>query len=300
MTSHKHLKTVIEDIRANENQLTEDLNLRLIHEVRYSNLYIPAKRDDETLNFIIYEDDDLKLIPLFTDPLEFEKFFKNSTDIELMENSFELYRNILTTTDIDGYILNPASEKYVFLKEFILNITDIPKSNYYTTDTYSLDELLKLKDSENESLEKFIKNPQNVLNHEALFEELSKSVLLTMMVSDEDLKDKAEDGIISMMDSGPLAQMYTDDVGGVYATVFSSEDKIKQVKTDRFKYSQVINLSMLVNYVLSDDLDGIILNPQSDNVLISRQSLLKYSLGFERFANDEKLFSSIFYMFLIE
>ena len=298
MTSHKHLRTVIEDISANG--ISEDLNLRLIHEFRYSNLYIPAKRDDMTLNFIIYEDDGLKLTPLFTDPVEFEKFFENTDDIELMQNSFELYRNILTTTDIEGYILNPASEKYVFLKEFVLNITDIPKSNYYTTDTYSLEELLELRQSKNESLEDFIKNPQNVVNYEALFEELSKSVLLTMMVTDEDLEPKAKNGVISMMDSGPLAQMYTDDVGGVYATVFSSEDKIKQVKTDRFKYSQIINLSMLVNYVLSDDLDGIILNPQSDNVLVSRPTLLRYSLGFERFANDEKLFGSIYYMFLIE
>ena len=51
MTNHKHLRVVIEDIYANNNQLTEDLTLRLIHEFRYSNLYIPAKRDDFTLNF---------------------------------------------------------------------------------------------------------------------------------------------------------------------------------------------------------------------------------------------------------
>ena len=57
---------------------------------------------------------------------------------------------------------------------------------------------------------------------------------------------------------------------------------------------------MLVNYVLTQDLDGIVLNPQSDDVLITRSNLLKYSLGFERYANDEKLSDSIYYMFVLD
>lgn len=301
MTNHKHLRIVIEDIFSNNNELTEELTLRLIHEFRYSNLYIPAKRDEFGLNFIIYEDDNgLKLTPLFTDPNEFRKFFNDDEDIGLMQNSFELYQNILKTTDIEGYILNPATEKYVFSKEFLLDIKNIPKTNFYSTNTYTIDELMNLKDSKNESLENFIKNPQNAGNYEALFEQLSNSNLLTMMISDVDLTSKAKDGVISMMDSGPLAQMYTDEVGGVYATIFSGEDKIKAVETDKFRYSQVVNLAMLVNFVLSEDMEGIVLNPGSDDVLIPRFTLLRYSLGFEKFANDEKLSNTIYYMFLID
>lgn len=301
MTNHKHLRIVIEDIFSNNNELTEELTLRLIHEFRYSNLYIPAKRDEFGLNFIIYEDDNgLKLTPLFTDPNEFRKFFNDDEDIGLMQNSFELYQNILKTTDIEGFILNPATEKYVFSKEFLLDIKNIPKTNFYSTNTYTIDELMNLKDSKNESLENFIKNPQNVGNYEALFEQLSNSNLLTMMISDVDLTSKAKDGVISMMDSGPLAQMYTDEVGGVYATIFSGEDKIKAVETDKFRYSQVVNLAMLVNFVLSEDMEGIVLNPGSDDVLIPRLTLLRYSLGFEKFANDEKLSNTIYYMFLID
>ena len=257
MTNHKHLRTVIEDIYSNDNRLTKDLTLRLIHEFRYSNLYIPAKRDEFGLNFIIYEDDSgLKLTPLFTDADEFRKFFKDEDDLELMQNSFELYQNVLKTSDIEGYVLNPATEKYVFTKEFILEIKNIPKTNFYSTNAYTVDELKKLKDTRNEE-------------------------------------------VISMMDSGPLAQMYTDNVGGTYATIFSSEDKIRKVETTRFRYSQVVNLAMLVNFVLSEDMEGIILNPQSDNVLIPRVTLLKYSIGFEKFAHDEKLCDTIYYMFLI-
>ena len=201
---------------------------------------------------------------------------------------------------MEGYILNPSSEKYLFRKEFILSIKNIPKTNYFALDAYSTDELKNMKNHPNENLENFIKNPNNIGNFEGLFEEFSKSNILTLMVSDVDLTTYATGGVISMTDSGPLAQMHVDKVGGEYATIFSSEDKIKEVKTDKFKYSQVVNLSMLVNFVLSEDMDGIILNLDSDDVLISRQTLLKYSLGFEKYVNDERLCESIYYMFLIE
>ena len=45
MITHKHLRQVIEDIYLNDNNVTEELLLRLINEFRYSNLYIPAKRE---------------------------------------------------------------------------------------------------------------------------------------------------------------------------------------------------------------------------------------------------------------
>lgn len=299
MTHHKHLRVVLEDIYLNDNKLTKDLALRLINEFRYSNLYIPAKRDDFSLNFIIYEDGDQKLTPLFTDPEEFRKFFKDTDDIELMQNSFELYRNVLMTSDLDGYILNPATEKYVFEKDFVLDIKNIPKTNFYTTDTYSKEQIKELKGSKNPDLEAFIENRSNIGDYESLFELMSRSTLLTLMISDIDLSSKAENGIVSLMDCGPVAQMYTDNVGGVYATIFSSEEKLKEVRTDRFRYSQVINLAMLVNFVLTEDMDGIVLNPGTDNVLIPRATLLRYSLGFEKYANDGKLSNSIYYMFLL-
>ena len=297
MTNHKHLRTVIEDIYSNDNQLTENLLTKLINEFRYSNLLIPAKSENGTLNFIIYEENDSKFTPLFTDSDEFYKFFKDD-DIIFLENSFELYQNVLKTSEIEGYILNPASEKYLFSKEFILSIKNIPKTNFYSSNPYTKEELLEIKNNmDNSELEEFIKNANNIGDYEGLFEKLSSSTVLTLMLADSNLDSVAENGIISLQDYGPVAQMYTDRVGGVYATIFSAEDKIQHVKTDKFKYSQIVNLATLVNFVLTEDMDGIVLNPESDNVLIPRPMLLKYSLGFEKFANDEKLSTSIFYIF---
>ena len=194
MISHKHLRLVIEDIYSNDNQINENLLTRLINEFRYSNLYIPAKREGGTLNFIIYEDGNVKITPLFTDLDEFHKFYKD-TDIEVLNNSFELYQNILKTSDIEGYILNPASEKYLFKKEFILSIKNIPKSSFYTTDAYTSEELKEIYDSiNNQELESFIENPLNIGDYEALFEKLSKSQILTLMLADYDLTGYMKDG----------------------------------------------------------------------------------------------------------
>ena len=295
MSNHKHLRVVIEDIYANDNRLNEDLALKLVNEFRYSNLYIAARKENDTLNFITYEYNDMKLTALFTDHDEFRKFH-HEEDIQLLQNSFELYQNILKTTDFDGYILNPASERYLFTKEFILTITNIPKTNFYTTDAYSAGELLDIyRNVDNRYLEEYISNPKNVGDYEMLFERLANSTILTLMVSDMEF----DNDIIDLREIGPVAGMYTDKVGGIYVTIFSSTDRIRHVNTSKFKYAQLVNLAMLVNYVLVEDLDGIVLNPESDNVLIPRSVLLRYSLGFERYANDAKLCEALYYMFAL-
>ena len=300
MSNHKHLRTVIEDIHANDDKLTEDLLFKLINEFKYSNLLIPAKKEKGTLNFIIYEDDDAKITPLFTDRDEFRKFYSDD-DIQVLENTFELYQNVIKTTEIEGYILNPASEKYLFSSEFILSITNLPKTNFYSSNPYTESELKDIRNNiDNGDLEDFITSPSNVGYFEGLFEKLSSSTLLALMLSNRNLTPYAEDGIISMQSTGPLARMHVDRIGGEYATLFTSEEKMGHVRTDLYRYSQIVNLATLVNFVLTEDMDGIVINPDSDNVLIPRSELLKYSLGFEKYANDERLSTSIFYIFPFE
>ena len=300
MSNHKHLRTVIEDIHANDDKLTEDFLFKLINEFKYSNLLIPAKKEKGTLNFIIYEDEDAKITPLFTDRDEFRKFYSDD-DIQVLENTFELYQNVIKTTEIEGYILNPASEKYLFSSEFILSITNLPKTNFYSSNPYTESELKDIRNNiDNGDLEDFITIPSNVGYFEGLFEKLSSSTLLALMLSNQDLTPYAEDGIISMQSTGPLARMHVDRIGGEYATLFTSEEKMGHVRTDLYRYSQIVNLATLVNFVLTEDMDGIVINPDSDNVLIPRSELLKYSLGFEKYANDERLSTSIFYIFPVE
>ena len=125
---------------------------------------------------------------------------------------------------------------------------------------------------------------------------MAGSRLLALMLSDLDIEKE----MLCLKETGPVASMYTDRVGGVYATLFTSEAKMEPIKTHKFKYSQLINLATLVNFILTEDMDGLIINPESDNVLIPRPSLLRYSLGFEKYANDERLSEAMFYIFRIQ
>ncbi len=297
MITHKHLRLAIEDYCVND---SKELLLRLINELRYSSLYIPSRRRDGKLVFDIYEEGTgLKLTPLFTDLDEVRKFY-GSQDVEVFSNSFELYQNVLKTNDIEGYILNPASEKYLLESKFILAIRDIPKTTYVTSNPYSPEDLKEMANNTNPALESFVEKRQNVGNYEALFEMMSDSTIMAMMISDRDLTPFFKDGILNMQLTGPVASMYVDEIGGKYACIFSSRQKMGEVKSSKYKYAQIVNLSMLVNFVLTEDMDGIILNPSADDVLIPRQTLLNYSVGFEKYANDERLSDSMYYIFQIE
>ena len=207
--------------------------------------------------------------------------------------------NTLKTTGIDGYVINPSSENHILKRDFIMAITDMPKTAYVTSNPYSPEELREMAEADNSDLEEFISDRTNTVNYEALFERLASSTVMVAMLSETDLSSFFKDGILNMRLTGPVASMHVDDVGGKYAAIFSSKDKIRNVKTSKFTYAQVVNLSMLVNYVLSEDMDGMILNPSSDDVLISRSKLLSYSLGFERYADDERLSDSMYYIFTL-
>ena len=162
-------------------------------------------------------------------------------------------------------------------------------------------ELKTLKDSiNNASLESFIENPKNIGRYEELFEEISSSTMLTLMLSDDDLTEHAVDGVIRQDHTNPLGYLYVDKIGGDYATVYTSEEKMKCINTDANKYSQIVNFSQLTNFTLNDDMDGIIINPESDNILLTRDTLLAFSPLLEKTCNDSRLNSAIFHMFLME
>jgi hypothetical protein len=134
-------------------------------------------------------------------------------------------------------------------------IKEFPEHRYSPDDGYTASELKSLRDSiDNGHLEEFIKNSSNIGRYEELFSEISDSTLLTLMVSRDDLDFMAEDGVISMVETDPKGFLYLDELGGKYATVYTSEDKIANVTTDLNKYSQLVNFSQLTNFILNDDL----------------------------------------------
>ena len=129
---------------------------------------------------------------------------------------------------------------------------------------------------------------------------MSDSTLLTFLVSDEDLSHYAEDGVIPTRENGYLGNHYMEGLGGKYGTIYTSEDKISRVNLAKNKYSQIVNLSQMMYSVLTDDMDGIIINPGEENVILTREVLLDFSDVIEKTCNDSRLNSAINYMFEME
>ena len=120
-----------------------------------------------------------------------------------------------------------------------------------------------------------------------------------MRLSEENLDDKAVDGVISMENEGE-SHLYADTMGGRYATVFTSEERIKDIDTPMNMYSQIVNFSQFSECALYGDMDGIVINPKSDNILLTREILLEFADILESTCNDSRLNSAIFHMFLME
>lgn len=237
---------------------------------------------------------------LFTDMDEFKKSFPDF-GVEAHEGPFLRYKMMMSESDdLNGFIINLDGEFFILSREMIDAISFLPKETYNIDNSYTSAELKMLKDTmDNSRLEEFINDPNNIGKYEELFERISSSTLLTLMLSREDLLGIAKDGVISLEDE-PLGFLYVDEVGGNFATVYTSEENISNIRTPFNKYSQIVNFSRMANFILNDDMDGIIINPNFENVLLTRDVLLEYSNLLEKTCDDERLNTAIFNMFLME
>lgn len=294
---HEHLRNVISDFKDNS---TEENFEKLIGELKHSCLIMVGDENQKefSLNYVQSQEGEFGL--LFTDMDEYRKVFP---DFELPTRfyDFATYANILKNIDLDGYIINIESESFAIYKEFVDLLDSMPNNNFPVKNAYDTKQLKKVKDNiDNLSLEKFIGDSNNIGKYEELFDEISKSNLLTLILSDNNLSQFEDGGVILLNESDPLGFLYIDTVGGEYATVFTSENKLKTVKTEYNKYSELVNFSQIVNFVLNDDMDGIIINPGLENIILSREVLMNYWLLIEEKCYDERLNSAIYHLFEID
>lgn len=296
---NEYLKKVMRELKKSFEDAPDELYERLDSELKHSCLIIPGDVRGDQIKLPTAEIGGMKFIPLFTDMDEFRKAFPDF-GVESRENPFATYLKMLRKSDLHGIIINLESEMFVLTKDCFEENMPLPETEYSDDDSYTSDELKNLKDHiSNDDLENFLENPKNVGRYEELFEMISNSTVLTLMVSRHDLTCHASNGVISMKEN-PMGFIYIDKTGGEYATLYTSEEKMDYVNTPLNKYSQIVNFSQLTNFSLYDDLDGIIINPNSDNIVLTRDILLEFSPMLERTCNDHRLNSAIYHMFVME
>lgn len=298
---HENLRKALEDFEIFDDLEHGNVSFeRVENELRHSCLIIAADITEDGLSYRVFEDGDGQYGLLFTDMDEFRKTF---SDDDCESHSFDLwmYRMMIELEFLDGFILNPESEAVILKGELLMDLDDLPKHDYDQKESLEGSGLKRLRDSiDNGKLERFITDPSNVARYEELIGCMSDSTMLTMLLCDENLDGFADGGVIDLNKTGPVTRLYVDRLGGSYATIYTSEDKMVNVDGGQNRYSQIVNVSMMADYILMEDMDGIIINPGCDDVLLTREVILEYWPLLRDTCNDSRLNGAIFHMFPME
>jgi hypothetical protein len=297
---HENLKKLISEIDTLEDTASDETFAMFRNELKHSCLITAGDIKSNTINLFTLKTDKGDFGMLFTDMDEFRKVFPNF-EVEAHENTFAFYKLLIETSDLLGFVINFEGEQFVLVREIFEHINDLPMEYFPPDNAYSSEELKRIRQStDNSSLEEFIANPSNAYDYEGLFESISNSTMFTLRLSSEDFSPIAEDGVISMRKTGPLGFLYKDVIGGEFAVAFTSEDKIKSIETTLNRYPQLVNFTEMVTFLLNSDMDGIIINPNEERIMISRDVLMEYYGFLEENCSDERLNSAIYHMFLME
>ena len=260
--THKYLRNLLDNLN------DENYDDFLV-ELQYSTLITPI--GDVGLSMIKN-----KYLPLFTEFYEFDKFNRNE-EYQLAVHDFNFYLELLKNDIVEGFIINPESEKFQISKDILKSI--LP--NYIFDQEYQVftaNEIRQIKDSiENRDLNEFLKNTQNLWDLDILIEKINSSTVFTLLISDKDYDD--ENGVIITSELIPKCLYELGDKN--YILLFSREISPDCISAYVFKYSQIVNFPLLVEEVLNNDFDGFILNIDEERVTIPRENLRNFMKDFK-------------------
>lgn len=273
--TNNHLKTSINQIDnfcSNNTNPPEDMFSDLISQLRVSNLLIPVIFDGDEITFPhIVTDEGQSLLPLFSD---LEEFMKYKPEFFPLANEIFYYVGLVNDLKLDGIIINCENEKFCIDNDLLNKLepfVEIDRSKGF--DEAKLKQIGETLT--NDALASFIGDDANYNNFDALKEILKESVLLSVVFCDEEL-DSGEETI------------ERDDVGGFifmnskigtenYGLLFTDLDAINQTidkSQANYRY-QIANLYEILRFVLTGDMDGIIINRGREEYFIPRNILLE-------------------------
>lgn len=264
--THKHLKNQLDLL-----ETTENLEL-VVKELEFSTLLLPVNIENDTFSFPTVNIADMNFIPVFTDIYEYDKV-KFPGDFTLLPHSFDFYLSILDE-GLDGIIIDVEGMKFPITPNFKHLFTNNEIFNQETC-FHTLEEVRKVRSSvDNSDLDEFLHNESDFWDFERLLNILEKSYVFCVGLSFDDLTKDSKDGIIHV--DGVLPKALYNNANQNYALLYSSEDEIKPKNNPLIPYPQLVNFALFARQTLLDDLDGIILNENSQNITIPREVLLDY------------------------
>ena len=303
--TNNHFKKALQEIKRyfdNELEPPEELFVEFLMELKFSNLLIAGKIECHELvtDIINVDDTGAKVLSLYTDDEEFRKDANIKEMYDPLEYDLWFYIDFVNDDDLDGIVINYPSECFFMSAKFLNDshlIDDI--SIEYSPESYGPHQLKEIAESiTNPSMDDFMANVSGDIHGEDLILLMSKATFLDLVISEEDFSNHERDGIIRLSDVEDWEVGTIDIDDGEYAFLFTSKEAIAdnmEVNPGYYCAYQVTVLSELIEYVLSSDMDGIIINPASDNFFVPRNSLLIYSKALD----NPKLIGGADYAFLL-
>ena len=276
--TNNHFKMIINEVQGyleKDEDIPQELFIDFVGELKYTNLLLAAVIDGDDLIFENLTSDESTVLPLYTDDAKFMEGYGEDSQYEPLANDIEYYVELISDQEFDGILINHETLDFFIGIDLLKNIPlgpDITIEDDF--EGYDPKKLLNIaQNMTNDSLEKFIKSENN--QFEALMLELSKSTLLNVVASDEDLEKYAQDGIISVGDVSDYEVCTTNDGVDEYGILFTSIGAINDTKGEGNFYCQLTLLDDFIDFVLRSDMAGIIINPGLDDYLISREYLIE-------------------------
>jgi hypothetical protein len=304
--TNNHLKAVVEIVKGkleSEEDPSLELLSRLICELKVSNLLLPANEKEDTIEFeqLTSDEDQQMFIPVFTDIEEYNKHCGDDAQFNPIDFDFNYYMDLVLENEFEGLIINPDGNFLTLERKFLEDIDYDFEVAENQAEEYTPEEIKDIFESvENESLVEFIKDDEINEDIERLYVELSNSTLINLVVSDEPLDEYAKDGIIcdSDVDGFGLCTIENDEFrfGAVFSDKKAAESAINP-DSGLYYYGQVTVLSELFEFILLNDMDGVVINPNSDDYIISRSEILPQASGIEIVLDNPRLINSLDYAF---
>ena len=274
MHTNNHLKNSIGQLNnfmRNHNEPPADLGKEFITELRISNLLLPAKIKVEGITFPHLETDEgMVMLPLFTDE---EALSRYTRDFNPVVNDFEYYAMLVAELKFDGIVINPHTDDFFIASEMIRKVP--PMLSNISKDGYGAEKLKAIADeAENRELLAFISNDDNFNKFDRLSDIMKESCLLNVVACEDSVTDE----VIEKSEVGGFVLSTFTSGDGVYCTMFTGKNAIS-VTADRSRanyYCQVSNMIEIFKYVLTTDMEGIIINPGLQEYYIPRNVIIDW------------------------
>ena len=298
--TNMHLKSKVDEVNnflGAHNNPPVDLFDELLLELSVSRLYLPGSFGGEEFSFEHLESEEgLMLLPLYTSPEQ----YSGDSDLESFE--FGLFAEIINDFGFEGCVINPNSDELFIPGEYTKGLMagQLPEADM--DEAYDAEKLKEIALTvKNEKLVNFIRNDSNFNRFDDLISLLADSVLLNVVSSSKDLSQKAEDGIIPTIEAGGFNLTVKSEGLNRYGLLFTDIDAIKRTcdtNAGLYYYCQVTSYDMILAVLLANDLDGVIINPQTDDYYVPRHVLLDIYKNHPEIMHNPKYMGAPYQSFL--